>query len=119
MIDGLGFIRLEVKDLERSIAFYRDGLRFVLGRRDDGDPPRAWLHAADLTVILRLAAPIGRGRRGAGVRVSVRVAGVDAYHDALVARGLTPAPPVDANGLRRFTIADPDGYEWAFSQAID
>ena len=41
MIEGLGFVWLEVADLERSLAFYCDGLRFALDGRDDDEPPRA------------------------------------------------------------------------------
>lgn len=118
LIEGLGYVRLEVTDLERSIAFYRDGLRFSFDGPDDGDGSSARLHAGDLRLVLVEAPNRSSDRRGAGVRLSVEVTGVDAYHDALVARGLTPSRPLDEDHSRLFSILDPDGYRWAFIQSL-
>jgi catechol 2,3-dioxygenase-like lactoylglutathione lyase family enzyme len=117
LIEGLGYVRLEVTDLEKSITFYRDGLRFGFDGRDDEDP-RAELHAGDLKLVLCEASARPRAKRGTGVRLSVEVTGVDAYHDALVARGLTPSRPRDKGNSRRFDISDPDGYGWVFVQSL-
>jgi catechol 2,3-dioxygenase-like lactoylglutathione lyase family enzyme len=118
LIDGLCDVRLEVTDLERSVAFYRDGLRFTFEGSEDGDPPRAYLRAGDLHLVLARVPQRGVARRGGGLSLSVEVTGVDAYHDALVARGLSPCPPADDDRHRRFTIQDPDGYRWAFVQSL-
>ncbi|MFQ5460051.1 MAG: VOC family protein [Anaerolineae bacterium] len=121
MLEGLGDVRLEVTDLTRSVAFYRDGLRFT----PDADAPAEGrdvrLRAGDLRVVLAKA----RRRQGrpprngcAGLSVTVEVSGLDAYHDALVARGLAPSPPRDEGQRRTFTVVDPDGYLWRFSQSL-
>ena len=119
MIEGLESIRLEVRHLEQAIAFYRDGLRFsYLGRMDmDGRGAGARFRASDFDVALveESAGP----PRGLGVCLWVDVSGVDAYHDALVARGLEPSAPVDAQHRRSFTVIDPDGYRWCFQQSLD
>ncbi len=118
LIEGLGHVRLDVMDLERSIAFYRDGLRFGFDGRENGDSPRARLHAGDLKLVLyQIQNRPARGV-GHGVLLSVEVTGVDAYHDALVARGLVPSRPKDEEHSRRFTITDPDGYGWIFVQSL-
>lgn len=117
MIEGLGFVRLEVADLERSIAFYRDGLRFGYEGCDEGQALLARFGAGDLHVVL-VESTAHRDSRGAGISLSVEVSGVDAYYDALVARGLTPTRPLDDAESRRFTIRDPDGYRWAFIQSL-
>jgi len=117
LIDGLGDIRLEVADLGRSVAFYRDGLRFVCEGQDEANPELVHFRAGNVHVVLAHCAPAAHRRRGAGIRVSIAVAGVDAYHDALVARGLNPSPPADDTQARRFTVQDPDGYQWVFVQS--
>lgn len=116
MIEGLGYVRLEVSDLERSLAFYCDGLRFDLEDRDDGDRPRAFLHAGALRVVLTQVQ--GVDHLGNGVRLSMEVSGLDAYHDAIVARGVRPTPPADTGSVRAFSVSDPDGYCWRFEQSL-
>jgi len=117
VIEGLGFVRLEVADLARSLAFYRDGLCFAPEPEDEASSNgRARLRAGRLVVVL-VAAP-GRPPRGRGVDLAVAVDGVDAYHDALVARGMAPEAPHDAAGGRAFGLVDPDGYRWRFVESL-
>lgn len=119
MIEGLGFVRLEVGDLARSLSFYRAGLSFEL----QGDEPangRATLRAGRLTLVLVETAP-GAGAiapLGRGIDLGVAVSGVDAYHDALVARGMAPEAPRDDGPERSFAVVDPDGYRWRFVQSL-
>ena len=141
VIRGLRFIRLQVGDLDRSLAFYRRGLRFAAGAQDaprvpapsptrgpanrrpdllDGAPRRATLAAGSLRLLLvEVVEPAENDSTGRGVELAIEVAGVDAYHDVLVARGLDPNPPVDDEGERAFTVRDPDGYRWRVYQSMD
>jgi catechol 2,3-dioxygenase-like lactoylglutathione lyase family enzyme len=113
----LGFLCLEVTDLDRSVTFYRDVLRFQPDEPGDApDNHQAAFRAGDLRLLLREAG--GRQARGRGVKISVEVSGVDAYHDALVARGLAPTPPADELDSRSFSVRDPDGYSWSFRQSL-
>ncbi|MFN2114763.1 MAG: VOC family protein [Anaerolineae bacterium] len=119
MIEGLGHVRLEVTDLARSIAFYRDALRFELDHEEpQDDPPLAFLRAGDLTLVLAERRTAGRRRRDNGVLLSIEVTAVDAYHDALVARGVAPSAPIDGPVVRQFSVRDPDGYEWRFLESM-
>jgi catechol 2,3-dioxygenase-like lactoylglutathione lyase family enzyme len=118
LIEGLDDVRLEVGDLDRSVAFYRDGLHFHHEDRDPECPPCAHLRAGELRLVLVQSTPVARPprQRARGVLLSLIVSGVDAYHDALVARGVVPSLPVDRDGARSFTVRDPDGYKWRFHQ---
>jgi catechol 2,3-dioxygenase-like lactoylglutathione lyase family enzyme len=116
LIEGLGSVLLEVRDLERSLAFYCDGLRFDLDRQEDGETPSAVLRAGELRVVL-LERKAGRHSRGP-VQLSIEVSAVDAYYDALVARGLRPGPLRDGDSSRSFVVHDPDGVAWRFEQSL-
>jgi catechol 2,3-dioxygenase-like lactoylglutathione lyase family enzyme len=112
----LGHVALEVADLERSVAFYCDGLRFDLDETNDGAVRRAWLRAGGLTIVLSEVGPKRRSARG--VRLTMEVIGVDAYYGAVVARGVTATPPWDDGEGRSFLVRDPDGYLWEFEQSL-
>ena len=85
MIDGLGQIALTVRDVERSVAFYRDalGLRFLFAPA----PTLAFLQIGD--VRLMLSAPEGDFSPGGSSVLYLRVADIDAEHAAMTARGVT------------------------------
>ncbi len=121
MIEGLGCIRLAVRDLERSIEFYGRGLRFAANvEGDEGAAPGLVRFTAGtlcLELVVRPHSQAPRSTNGGGVSLSVSVRGLDAYHDALVERGLEPNLPRDIDGGRSFSIEDPDGYIWRFTQS--
>ena len=116
MIERLGSVWLEVADLERSLGFYRDALRFDVLRRMDESCPLAVLRAGSLRLTLAQSGAGGTTHRG--MQLTIEVAGLDAYYHALVSRGLHPTPPVDEETVRRFTVRDPDGLEWRFEQSL-
>jgi catechol 2,3-dioxygenase-like lactoylglutathione lyase family enzyme len=107
-----------VEDLPRSVAFYRDGLRFATDADAPSSEAAVALRAGDLRLILSQAEAGTNGCRGSGVALTVEVSGVEAYYDALVARGLKPSVPRDEEGRRAFSVADPDGYVWRFVQSL-
>lgn len=113
MIERVERVVLEVADLERSVTFYRDGLRFA-GDISDESRAEAAFRAGDvnLTVVQQPSRP--QRRRPLGVELVVQVRGVDAYYEALVGRGLLPSTPHDSRYGRSFSIVDPDGYRWTF-----
>ncbi len=115
LLEGLGYVWLEVEDLNRSLVFYGDGLRFSTDAEASADGV-IHLRAGELRLILSQAGAEPGGCRGAGVALAVEVTGVDTYHDALVARGLQPSRPRDDGNRRTFSVSDPDGYVWRFSQ---
>jgi glyoxylase I family protein len=125
-------ITVRVSDLERAIAFYRDGLglRQLFDVRLDGPG----LDAVTETVGARgrmvglLVPGVGKvsvelihfehpklspppeGRYTGWGNISLSVADIDETHAECVARGLAPlSPPVEVGGVRMFFLTDPDG----------
>jgi catechol 2,3-dioxygenase-like lactoylglutathione lyase family enzyme len=115
MIENLGQVALTVRDMERSIAFYRDavGLRFLFAPA----PTLAFLMIGD--VRLMLSAPEGDFAPGGSTVLYLRVADIDAEHAALVARGVAfiDAPHLVArmpdHELWMCFFRDPDGHTLA------
>ena len=85
MIENLGQIALTVRDVERSVTFYRDTLElpFLFAPA----PTLAFLKIGD--VRLMLSAPEGEHGPGGSTVLYLRVADIDAEHAALAARGVT------------------------------
>jgi glyoxylase I family protein len=125
-------ITVRVSDLERALAFYRDGLglRPIFDVRLDGPGLEAVTGAEGATGrMVGLLAP-GRGKlciellgfehprserapqgRYTGyANISLSVDDLDAAYAACIARGLRPLQkPVEVGGVRMFFLADPDG----------
>jgi len=116
LIERLGSVWLEVADLERSLGFYRDALRFDVLHRADDARPLAELRAGSLR--LTLAESDAGCATHRGLQLTIEVAGLDAYYHALVSRGLDPTPPADDGPVRCFTVRDPDGLVWRFEQSL-
>ena len=112
MIDNLGQIALTVRDIQRSVAFYRDtlGLRFLFAP----GPALAFLAIGD--VRLMLSAPEGELAPGSSTVLYLRVADIDAEHALLTSRGVTfiDAPHLVArmpdHELWMCFFRDPDGH---------
>ena len=115
MIQNLGQIALTVRDMERSVAFYRDalGLRFLFAPA----PTLAFLMIGD--VRLMLSTPEGDFTPGGSTVLYLRVADIDAEHEALVGRGVAfiDAPHLIArmpeHELWMCFFRDPDGHTLA------
>ncbi|MHC5794910.1 VOC family protein [Lacisediminihabitans sp. FW035] len=109
---GPDFVSLQVRDMDRSAAFYQE----FLGLTRLAGPPhavvfdtkpvafavRGVLDGVDLDAI---------AQPGQGMALWMLATEVDAIHDALAAAG-TPIvlAPMDGPFGRTFTFADPDGY---------
>ncbi|MBK7947413.1 MAG: VOC family protein [Deltaproteobacteria bacterium] len=125
-------ITVRVCDLERALAFYRDGLglRQLFDVRLDGPGLDAVTGAkgargrmvgllvpgagkVSIELIHFEHPPLTRppeGRHSGWGNISISVADIDAAHAECVARGLAPlSPPVEVGGVRMFFLTDPDG----------
>ena len=110
---GPGFISLQVRDIERSAAFYEGFLGF---ERQAGPPhavvfgttPAAFAVRSPVPgVDLESGAPLGLG-----IGVWMHAANAQQIHDDLAAAGVTiTSDPIDGPFGRTFTFADPDGYQ--------
>jgi catechol 2,3-dioxygenase-like lactoylglutathione lyase family enzyme len=108
-LSRVGFLLLEVRDLERSLAFYRDGLGLMV-KGSSGE--FAFLDGGGVTLGLR---PVPRqtapGERPA-VEVVFAVEDIDAAHRALERRGVEfRVPPRLVSGDQLAAdFRDPDGH---------
>ena len=117
-----------VRDVEASVAFYRDKLGFSLKHRATGF---ADFHGAGVTLALWESAHIGQHAgvavtqdRPASVVIAVKLDSCDevqATYDELIARGVVfTRPPADyAWNARGAYFAGPDGEIWELYAWLD
>lgn len=120
-------VNLLVRDIERSVAFYRDVL---LAEARYHDPDIAALRIGELDFMLHAdhtydshpwyAELKADARRGLGAEI--RLLGMDP--DAAALRAAAAGAPIlnsvadKPHGWREVTIEDPDGYAWAVGVRI-
>ena len=113
-----------VNDLEKSIAWYCDGLGFFVAERwdDKGKLQGVMLKAGNCEFYLTQD-DFARGRdrqKGVAFRIHAETAqSVDALAERIRAYGgkITQEPADMPWGTRSFTVEDPDGFIISFSQA--
>jgi uncharacterized glyoxalase superfamily protein PhnB len=112
-----------VNDLQKSIAWYCDGLGFVVSEKweEGGKLLGAMLKAGNCTFGLSQDDfTKGRDReKGVGFRIYVETPqSVDALHDRIRAYGgKVISQPADMPwGARSFAVEDPDGFKISFSK---
>ena len=110
---GPDFISLQVRDLERSAAFYEQHLGLA---RAKISPPHAVVFATQ-PIPFAVREPLpgvdldALAQASGGVGLWVRADDAQRMHDDLAAAGATiTSAPVDGPFGRTFTFADPDGY---------
>ena len=110
---GPDFISLQVRDLERSAAFYEQYLGLT---RNPAGPPHAVVFATKpVAFAVRDPLPgvdLDRLQQpGEGIAVWLHAPDAQEIHDALAEGGATiVTAPFDGPFGRTFTFADPDGY---------
>jgi catechol 2,3-dioxygenase-like lactoylglutathione lyase family enzyme len=114
MIRHISAVTFAVRDMARSIEFYRK-LGFEL--RYGGDRAAFSSMKAGEAFVNLVASP-GYERRRWGPAI-FRVDDVDAHYWRLQARGLMVDSPQDATwGERFFHVIDPDGHELSFAELL-
>lgn len=112
-VTGPDFISIQVRDLERSAAFYEQHLG--LTRSPNGPPHAVVFDTQPVAFAVRGVVPgidlDSAPQPGLGMALWLHATDVQDIHDALAAAG-TPiiSAPVDGPFGRTFTFADPDGY---------
>ena len=113
-VTGPDFISLQVRDLERSAAFYEQYLGL---KRSDAGPPHAGVFDTKAIAFAVSAASRALGldaiaQPGRGMALWLHAPDAQDIHDALAAAGTTiVSAPVDGPCGCTFTFADPDGYQ--------
>jgi uncharacterized glyoxalase superfamily protein PhnB len=115
---------LAVRDMKRTIEFYRDSLGFKLGIcfPDASNPEYADLSKDGMSLMFIPAKNMGIGREeklGTGVNIYMQIDGeIDEYYRELQGKGVNIAVDIkdEPYGIRDFTVADTDGYLLTFNQ---
>ncbi len=125
-------ITVRVSDMQRALAFYREGLGLrqlfdvklegpglesVTGAKGARGRMVGFVVPGAGKVSIELIhfehpplTPPPEGRFTGWGNISLSVADIDAAHAECVARGLAPlSPPVEVGGVRMFFLTDPDG----------
>jgi uncharacterized glyoxalase superfamily protein PhnB len=132
MLEGKLLPMLYVRDVPKSVEFYRDVLGFEFrGWWDDSrhayvpDPPIsaardfAELGAGDLVLHLHQAQSDQVIPETAPAILHLLVRDADAYYREVRSRAGELEPPRDQPwGWRQFYIRDPDGHQWSFHHVI-
>jgi glyoxylase I family protein len=124
---------IQVFDMPRSLAFYRDLLGFeVYAASPEVNTGEGcfshWIWLRSGAVDLMLNTQYDSNERPAQADASrtathgdtaffIACEDVQALHEQLTSRGLkAPAPTLAPYGIKRFTIKDPDGYEIVYQE---
>lgn len=110
-VKGLDFAALQVRDIEKSAAFYTDVIGLV---RAPVSPPDAVVFATE-PIPFAVRTPLvdleAVDRLGWGVALWLRAEDTDAVHGRVVTAGRPIAvEPYDGPFGRTFAFVDPDGY---------
>jgi catechol 2,3-dioxygenase-like lactoylglutathione lyase family enzyme len=116
-----------VRDLERCLRFYVDGLGFTMTKRwlDGGKVRWCWLEFGDAAVMLQEFWADGPhrnlpdGQVGLGVTICFICKDAVALWRDFVARGLAAKRPFVGNGMWVTELSDPDGYHLLFESPTD
>jgi glyoxylase I family protein len=113
---------LQVYDMGRSLAFYRDVLGFQIVASAPPDSPEIqWctLALGEVAIMLNTAyepdhrpAPEPLRREDRGLTLYFGCSDVDAAYDYLLTRSIAVEPPqTTPYGMRQLHVRDPDGFE--------
>ena len=119
---------LLVRDVAKSLAFYRDVLGFTMGETVPDKAPFVfvWMKRGEVSVFLndiKAAAhdypAAERLPQGGTATLFFVIAGVDAYHAAVAPKANVIMPlKTQFYGMREFAITDPDGHIITFAERV-
>jgi uncharacterized glyoxalase superfamily protein PhnB len=117
---------LAVKDVKKSVEFYRDSLGFQVGMTfpDAANPEYADLSKDGMVLMFIPAKDVGVGsgeKVGLGVNLYMQIDGdIDEYYSAVKGKNVKIVADIkdEPFGIRDFTVEDPDGYVLTFNHPI-
>ena len=119
---------LLVRDVAKSVAFYRDVLGFTMGETVPDKPPFVfvWMKHGEVSVFLNdiKAAehdypPAATLPPGGTAALFFIISDVDGYHATLAPRAHVIMPlKTQFYGMREFAVTDPDGHIITFAERV-
>jgi catechol 2,3-dioxygenase-like lactoylglutathione lyase family enzyme len=119
---------LLVRDVAKSVAFYRDVLGFTMGETVPDQEPFVfvWMKRDEVSVFLndiKAAAhdypPAASMPQGGTAAMFFIISGVDAYHDTVAPKATVIMPlKTQFYGMREFAVTDPDGHMITFAERV-
>jgi catechol 2,3-dioxygenase-like lactoylglutathione lyase family enzyme len=111
---------LTVKDLQKSLVWYRDVMRFIVDKQYDREGKAFAVALKAGTVSLLITQDDGaKGDRVKGEGFSLQITtaqNIDELAAGIKERGATlDSEPFDAYGARAFRLRDPDGFKLVIS----
>ena len=108
-LEKIGVIMLDVTELARSVAFYRDRLGLTLQQQFESF---AFFNGGGVTLLLRQTSPQTRSGVPGATEVVFSVEGVREAHEALKGKGVafTLEPRVVSGPMWAANFNDPDGH---------
>jgi predicted lactoylglutathione lyase len=118
---------LAVKDIQKSLAFYINGLGCEVKNewKDEGELRWCRLQIDDVGLMLQQFKTEGHDSRqfsdnkGEGVSLCFFCQDAVEFYWHIKSRGINASEPVVGNGLWVTSVKDPDGYQLVFESATD
>jgi lactoylglutathione lyase len=118
---------LAVSNMEQSLAFYLDGLGFLMTKKwiDEGKLRWCWLQVGGAALMLQEFRQQGhnswapQGKVGEGVTICFICEDALAFYRQAVARGIQARRPFVGNAMWVTNVSDPDGYKLSFESPTD
>jgi catechol 2,3-dioxygenase-like lactoylglutathione lyase family enzyme len=108
LINGVDFVTLPTKDLEKAMEFYSDVLGLRLGKRYER-APGAEFETGNLTIQLLDAEAVGMDYNPNANPVAFHVDDFEAARSELESRGVSFGGQMDSGVCHMAFFADPDG----------
>lgn len=113
--NGIFYVSVYVSDLERSKRFYGDLLGWKLGTNEES--VAGYHFGSGYLVVLADNRSSETGKFAGGMQVAVKVDDVAAEHGRLKSLNASVGDLLEQPwGEKSFSITDPDGYVWSYSQ---
>lgn len=113
--NGIFYVSVYVSDLDRSKRFYGDLLGWKLGTNEEN--VAGYHFGSGYLVVLADNRSEDAGKYAGGMHVAVKVGDVAAEHSRLKALKASVGDLVEQPwGEKSFSVTDPDGYAWSYSQ---
>jgi uncharacterized glyoxalase superfamily protein PhnB len=119
---------LVVRDIEASLAFYRDVLGFTLTMSVPDAPPYVFVGLArdgvpvflnDVKAAVEDFPAMATTPPGGTCTMFFIITGVDALHDAIASKANVVMPlKTQFYGMREFSVTDPDGHLITFAERV-